>query len=137
MSKALVLVSDDDASIIDVCRNALEQAGYEVDIAYDGVEALERIGISDLDAILADVQMPRIDGLTVCRIVKSRPEAQHLPVITMTGSPKLLAEAQSIADAVVLKPFDLDVLLDAFEKVLPGGQVLKKVELLWDRPPDE
>jgi CheY-like chemotaxis protein len=137
MTKALVLVADDDANVLALCRNALEEAGYEVDVAYDGVEALERIGIGDLDALLTDVQMPRIDGLTVCRIVKSRPEAQHLPIIVMTGSPKLLAEARGIADEVVLKPFDLGVLLDMFEKILPGAQTPNKVQLLWDVPTDE
>src|SRR5690349_20259803 len=113
MNLPKVLVVDDDADMAAICSLVLESEGYKTELARNGVEACDILATDDVDLVLLDVMMPVLDGITVCNMVKQDPKLHDLPVIMMSASEMLRDEAKkSRADAVLEKPFDIDLLLD-------------------------
>ena len=107
-----VLVIDDSAAIRMAIRRILERIGYTVDEAADGVEALERVSASP-SAVLCDIDMPQMDGLTFLRELRSRPAHTTVPVIMCTthSSFDKIREALALgANEYIMKPFDADII---------------------------
>jgi DNA-binding response OmpR family regulator len=100
-----LLVVEDDAHLSRALKRGLELEGYAVDVADTGTDGLAAAGATDYDAVILDVMLPGIDGLTLCRWIRSRGE---LPVIMLTARGE---EADRIvglelgADDYVTKPF--------------------------------
>jgi CheY-like chemotaxis protein len=106
-----VLVVEDDASILDVVRSALEAEGYDVRTATNGKEGLERLADERVSLVLLDMRMPVLDGWQFARELKRR--SIEVPVVVMTAAQNARRWAEEIdADAYLAKPFDLDDLLD-------------------------
>jgi len=103
-----VLVVDDDADNRALCRKFLQQAGYEVSEAADGVDALARITDGMLpDVIVMDVMMPNMDGLECTRRLKADPATRDIPVIiasVLTQEDDIIAGLEAGADEYVTKP---------------------------------
>jgi two-component system, chemotaxis family, sensor kinase CheA len=117
-----VLVVDDQFSARELQRSILEVAGYEVEIAHDGREALRRIAeLPDLDLVLTDVQMPEMDGFELLEAIRADEQHASLPVVIVTtlgdeASRKRGAAAG--ADAYVVKDeFDQEALLETIERL--------------------
>jgi two-component system chemotaxis sensor kinase CheA len=118
-----VLVVDDQFSARELQRSILEVAGYRVEVARDGREALRRIGeLPDLDLVLTDVQMPEMDGFELLEAIRADAQRPSLPVVIVTSlgdasSRKRGAEAG--ADAYVVKDeFDQEALLETIERLV-------------------
>jgi CheY-like chemotaxis protein len=106
-----VLVVDDDADLRMMVEFVLEDAGYVVQLAADGLEALERLKMKLPDAILLDMRMPRMDGWEFGRHFRTQ-YGHSIPLIVMTASEHAEKQAKEIdADDFVAKPFDVDSLL--------------------------
>jgi CheY-like chemotaxis protein len=119
-----VLVVDDDPDLAAICSLILESEGYETTVANNGVEAYDKLSAVRVDAILLDVMMPAMDGLTVCRMVKSDPRTEQLPVIVMSASQSLREQARvANADAVLPKPFNIDDLVLAVNQAVYNDPV--------------
>lgn len=120
-----ILIIDDDEDHAESIADILGLQGYEVDLAYSGEEGASRFRQSDFDMILLDVKLPGMNGLeTLFEFKKIRPGAR---VIMMTGYSveQLLAQAvENGALGVLRKPFQVEELLDALERVKPRGLVL-------------
>ncbi|MCK5801586.1 MAG: response regulator [Lentisphaeria bacterium] len=84
-STALVLIVEDEESNRIVLRRLLELAGYSVETAEDGLEALALLNTSMPDLILLDVNMPGLDGFETCQRIKLDPRTQDIPVIFLSG----------------------------------------------------
>jgi PAS domain S-box-containing protein len=84
-AKRVVLVADDDATTRALTRAALEPVGFSVVEAADGAAALEAYGRLLPDLVILDVQMPRMDGISVCRALRARGDARHVPIMMATG----------------------------------------------------
>ena len=78
-----ILVVDDDRAVRESLRRSLSFNGYSVDLAQDGVEALDAIANERPDAVVLDVMMPRLDGLEVCRQLRSTGD-EHTDAITVS-----------------------------------------------------
>lgn len=107
-----LLVAEDDAEIRQALDRILTYEGYDVVTAPDGAAALEAIGEHSPDAILLDVMMPFVDGITLCRRVRER--GDRTPVLMLTARHEVsdrVAGLDAGADDYVTKPFDLDELL--------------------------
>jgi two-component system, OmpR family, response regulator MprA len=108
-----IMVVDDERAVRDSLRRALELEGYEVELASDGGEAIERLDTSgEPDAIVLDVLMPGLDGLEVCRHI--RRAGNNLPVLMLTARDAVgdrVAGLDAGADDYVVKPFALEELL--------------------------
>jgi DNA-binding NarL/FixJ family response regulator len=83
--KHVILIVDDVPSNLAVLSDALDEAGYMVLVATDGLGAIERLGYVTPNLILLDAVMPGMDGFETCRRIRSLPGASHIPVIFMTG----------------------------------------------------
>lgn len=118
--KRPVLVVDDDQDIRETVALVLRAKGFGVELAADGVEALEHLergGSPSL--ILLDLRMPRMNGLELLRELRAR--RWQLPVVVLTGDHAAAAEAaRSGAKECLIKPVDLDALLGAVERFGDG-----------------
>jgi two-component system response regulator MprA len=121
-----ILVVDDERAVRDSLRRALELEGYAVELAADGEEALERLGVNgDPDAVILDVLMPGLDGLEVCRRI--RRDGNRVPVLMLTARDEVenrVAGLDAGADDYVTKPFALEELLARMRALMrrtPGG----------------
>jgi two-component system, OmpR family, response regulator MprA len=110
---AVVLVVDDDASVRESLRRALQLEGYAVELAADGAEALDRLrNPPEPDAIVLDMMLPHFDGLEVAR--RLRRTGSRTPVLMLTARAALedrIAGFEAGADDYVVKPFALEELL--------------------------
>jgi DNA-binding response OmpR family regulator len=103
-----VLVADDEADIRDLVALALELAGYDVETAIDGVEALSRIRASPPDAVVLDVMMPALGGYEVARALIAEPRTAALPVVMLSAkcqATDVNAGLASGAQVYLVKPF--------------------------------
>ena len=80
-----VLVVDDEPDFSAIVKGNLEKEGFEVDLAYDGVEGLEKVKKDPPDAIVLDVMMPEKDGYEVCRELKADEKYADIPILLLTA----------------------------------------------------
>ncbi|MDP2315063.1 MAG: response regulator transcription factor [Pseudomonadota bacterium] len=107
---ATILLIDDDAALLDLVALACEEAGHTVILAADGRAGLARVG--DADVVVSDVNLPGLDGFTLCRRV--RETHPDLPLVLLTARDSEIDEALGLelgADDYVTKPFSTRVLL--------------------------
>jgi two-component system, OmpR family, response regulator MprA len=108
-----ILVVDDERAVRESLRRALELEGYEIELAEDGGQALERLAREDQpDAVILDVLMPGVDGLEVCRTLRS--QGSRLPVLMLTARTQVEDRVEGLdagADDYLTKPFALEELL--------------------------
>jgi CheY-like chemotaxis protein len=113
-----VLVVEDDPAVQLLLRELLSEAGYQVDSAGDGVEALEVVVQRLPDIVLSDVLMPRMTGLELCALLKENPRTQQLPVIFLTCVDDPVGAFDVGADDFVPKPFRAQELLARMRALL-------------------
>ncbi|GAB1812525.1 two-component system response regulator MprA [Mycobacterium sp. MUNTM1] len=114
-----ILVVDDDRAVRESLRRSLSFNGYSVELAHDGVEALELIANERPDALVLDVMMPRLDGLEVCRQLRST--GDDLPILVLTARDSVserVAGLDAGADDYLPKPFALEELLARMRALL-------------------
>lgn len=102
-----ILVVDDDPIFTAAAASCLGRAGFDVVVARDGVEALDKLEHTRFALMLVDLAMPRIDGFRLIGLVRSLAEHRHLPIMVMTGRADIAAveEAYALgADAFQMKP---------------------------------
>jgi DNA-binding response OmpR family regulator len=106
-----ILLIEDDAALADVLALGLEDAGYRVVKARDGVDGLERIARERPALVVSDVNMPRLDGFSLCR--RLREQANMVPLVLLTSRDSEIDQALGLelgADDYVVKPVSLRVL---------------------------
>ena len=114
--KKKILIADDDPGIRDIFKMIFEKAGYSVDMKDNGRDLLED-NYERPDIFLIDKQLSGVDGLNICRHLKSRKSTKNIPVIMISASPDLGPMAQKAgADDYIEKPFDLKCLLALVDK---------------------
>lgn len=104
-----ILLADDEKGIVTIMRNYFEASGYQVYTAYNGAEAIQKISLSP-DIILLDINMPEMNGLTVCEHIR-----EHItcPILFLTACIETSDKIKGFsagADDYIVKPFDLDEL---------------------------
>lgn len=115
------LVVDDSAAIRQMVEVTLTSAGYEVVTAADGVEALEYASENSARAVITDVNMPNMDGLTLTRELRALEPYKFLPILvltTETDASKKQMGREAGATGWIEKPFDPDKLLALINRVL-------------------
>jgi DNA-binding response OmpR family regulator len=116
-----VLVIEDDRDLRHLYAQALEESGFTVVQAHNGLQAMEKAREVAPDAIVTDLGLPGIDGFEVCRRLQ-KDGLSHVPVVAITG--RYLAEADILralkegCRAVLIKPFDLDRLSEELYRVI-------------------
>ena len=128
---ARLLLVDDDAGLLAVLTLAFGDAGHEVVCAADGREALDRLEVGDIDVLVTDVNMPKLDGLALVRTLRGR--GNPLPILVLTARDDEIDEALGLelgADDYVTKPFSNRVLITRVAALLRrqairGGAVIE------------
>lgn len=121
---ARVLVVEDEPDLSTLLDRHLTRAGYQVLLAQDGLEALERAWTEPLDLILLDLMLPNVDGLEVCKRLKRDRRTARLPVIMLTAKQEPVDRIVGLelgADDYITKPFNLR------ELILRVGMVLRRI----------
>ncbi len=117
--KVKVLVVDDDPTIRQLCADVLTDEGYIVVTASSGQDALIHLERNGIKVALIDMMMPVMDGMQLCRILRSSEKTHHLPIIVMSAATNLTSKATEVlANRVLVKPFDIDKLLSCVEQLV-------------------
>jgi two-component system response regulator MprA len=115
-----ILVVDDDTNIQATLRALLEDEGYDVVAACDGIDALDRLERERPSLILLDLMMPRMDGYTFAAELERRGLHPGIPIILLTaGGVARQAAARVHAEAYAEKPFSVAGLLDTVDRLAP------------------
>lgn len=124
-----VLLIDDDPTLLDALTLAFEDAGYRVELAHDGREGLQRVVDRMPDAVVSDVNMPGLDGFSLCR--KLREAGNAVPVLLLTARNHEIDEALGLelgADDYLSKPFSTRLLLARVAALLRRDQMRRRQE---------
>ena len=133
-----ILVVDDEPALRSSLERALGLDAYDVELAQDGNEALDRLALAPVDAVVLDVAMPRLDGLEVCR--RLRAAGDRTPVLMLTARDAIDDRVDGLdagADDYLVKPFALRELRARLRALLrrmeePGGPELRFADLVLD-----
>jgi len=118
ISKRKILIVDDDPVVRDVFKIIFEKEGYEVDMKEDGRELLKN-NFRKPDLFLIDKLLSGVNGLDICRHLKSQKSTQHIPVVMISASPGIANQSeQAGADDYIEKPFEREHLLHVVRKNL-------------------
>jgi len=132
-----VLVVDDDVDIARFIEVNLRLEGFDVFVAHDGIEALEVIANELPDLALLDVMMPRLDGVELCRRLRSDPLTASLPVIMLTAKSLSVDKVVGLtagADDYIIKPFDTLELIARVRSTLRRNAEMRAVSPLTGLP---
>ena len=116
-----ILAVDDSPSMRDMVRIALSGAGFQVTQAADGAEALEIARKDSFDLVLSDVNMPRMDGISLIRALRAETAYKHTPILMLTteSSAERKREGKDAgATGWIVKPFDPEQLVATMQRVL-------------------
>ncbi|MBP1697306.1 MAG: two component transcriptional regulator, winged helix family [Deltaproteobacteria bacterium] len=115
-----ILIVDDDETILYILRRFFIGEGFEVLVAKDGLEAMERLKAENLSLVLTDIKMPSFSGIDLIRFI--RQNMKGIPIVAMTAYPYLYPEKRNgnEVDAYFRKPFDINEMLSSIEKILGG-----------------
>ena len=105
-----ILVIDDEKMILDLVQLALTRAGFEVEIAQDGQEGIQKFGDGHFDLVITDILMPEINGRDVVKHIRNS-DRPNTPIIGFSGTPWLFGS--NGFDAVFTKPFPLKDLVNS------------------------
>lgn len=135
--RGLVLVVDDDADITRFIEINLRLEGLDVVVSNDGLEALAQIERTRPDLVLLDVNMPRLDGITLCRQIRADPSSAATPVIMLTAkgfSADKVVGLSAGADDYIVKPFDTLELVARVRSTLRRNKEIRGVSPLTGLP---
>lgn len=126
MKKKIVLVEDDKV-LSDALFDGLKEAGFEVLRAFDGEEGLKLVEKEKPALVLLDILMPKMDGLTVAKQLKSNPETKDIPIIILTvlekGEPVAESLASGVCDYLVKSNFKIEEIVAKVKEKLKNKRV--------------
>jgi CheY-like chemotaxis protein len=125
--KARILLVEDNLDEAKLLKMDLEGEGYEVVCAFNGKEALEKLGPEKPDLIVLDVMMPEMDGFTFCSRLKASPENKDIPVVLLTGVAEHIHETKYPLDGVLRAEAE-----EYLEKPVKPEELLKTIATLLE-----
>ncbi len=143
-----ILVVDDEEDIVELMSFQLENDGFDVISANDGMEAIVKINKENPSLVILDIMMPRMSGLDVIKLIRAKEEDSHLPIIIVSAKSSeddVVMGLDLGADDYLTKPFSLKVLSakvkaikrrfesKTVEKVIEDTQIIKFSSLVLDR----
>lgn len=127
MSTKRILVVDDEPDFVAVVKENLRQEGYDVEVAYNGIEALEKVKANPPDAIVLDVMMPEKNGYEVCTELKHDDRYCDIPIVLLT------AVAENVTSSRYSHSSGIDMDADDFlSKPASPEEILKSLKALMD-----
>lgn len=126
MGKQTVLIVDDEPDFVTMLKQDLQSEGYAVEVAYNGVEAIQKVKQSPPDIIVLDIMMPEKDGFAVCSELKNDDRYADIPIILLTAvsdhvSSSQYSHSQALdveADDFLSKPASFEEILESIRSLL-------------------
>ena len=110
---------DDERTIVMLVKNRLKVNGYDVITANDGEEALEKCQSSKPDLAIIDINMPKMNGFQLCRLMRADGKLKAIPIIVLSAYVRdKVGEHTALADVYLHKPFEPEELLEAVKRLL-------------------
>ena len=135
-----ILIVEDDLDIQDLLRNFLQEVGYEITIASDGMEAIALFSSAHFDLILLDIMLPKIDGFTVCELIRKQSQVPIIMLTALNGEEEQIRGLDLQVDDYITKPFGVMELISRVKAMLRRSQksqekdkVLKLGNIVLDR----
>ncbi|WP_293086290.1 response regulator [Okeania sp. SIO3B5] len=131
--KGNILLVDDQPQNLKLLSDLLEEQGYEVQQAINGVIALQAVAVGSPDVILLDIYMPELDGYTVCQKLKANPKTQDIPVIFVSALDEAWDKVKAFSvggSDYITKPFKTVEVLARVENQLKVRQLQLRIKYL-------
>ncbi|WP_428773772.1 response regulator [Vibrio sp.] len=116
-----ILAVDDSISIRQMVAHTLKDAGYEVETANDGKDALSKIASCKFDVVISDVNMPNMGGFELVKAIRGKPQYKFVPILMLTTETSIekKQEGKSVgATGWLVKPFNPETLLKTLKRVI-------------------
>lgn len=113
-----ILVVEDDLDIQELLKNFLQEVGYEIILASDGVEALSVFSTAQFDLVLLDVMLPKIDGFAVCEFIRKQSQVPIIMLTALSGEEEQIRGLDLQVDDYITKPFSMPILIRKIAAVL-------------------
>jgi DNA-binding response OmpR family regulator len=124
MSKTILIV-DDEAYIVTSLEYVMQSAGFEVAVAYDGEEALQKVAEKVPDLMILDLMMPKLDGFEVCEKIRQNPLWKDIRIVILTAKGRDIERKKGMslgADDYMTKPFSTRDILDRVRELLAENE---------------
>lgn len=121
MAGKKILIVEDEEDVMELIRYNLAKEGFDCDAVYNGQEAIEKAQATLPDLVLLDLMLPEVDGLEVCKRLKSSPQTEHIPIVMATArsdEADIVTGLELGADDYITKPFSPKVLVARVRAVL-------------------
>ena len=113
-----ILIVEDDFDIQELLQNFLQEAGYEIAAANDGVEALSLFAREQYDLIVLDIMLPKIDGYGVCELIRRQSQVPIIMLTALSGEEEQIRGLDLQVDDYITKPFSMPILIRKIAAVL-------------------
>lgn len=125
-----ILIIEDEASIQNILRIFLEDAGYQVTLADDGMDGIAAFHKNTFDLVLLDIMMPRLDGYSVCEMIRNESSTPIILLTALDDEDSQMKGFDLLADDYITKPFSMPLVLKRIEAVLRRAQAGEKGSVL-------
>ena len=123
-----ILVVEDDLDIQELLKNFLQEAGYSIVLANDGVEALSIFSDVQFDLILLDIMLPKIDGFAVCELIRKQSQVPIIMLTALNGEEEQIRGLDMQVDDYITKPVSMPVLIRKIAAVLRRSTISQNQE---------
>lgn len=123
-----ILVAEDDLDIQELLKNFLQEAGYSIVLANDGVETLSIFSDVQFDLILLDIMLPKIDGFAVCELIRKQSQVPIIMLTALNGEEEQIRGLDMQVDDYITKPFSMPVLIRKIAAVLRRSTISQNQE---------
>lgn len=113
-----ILIVEDDLDIQELLQNFLQESGYDITVANDGLEAINLFSDDDFDLILLDILLPKIDGFSVCEFIRKKSQIPIIILTALNGEKEQIKGLDLQVDDYITKPFSMPVLVRKIAAVL-------------------
>lgn len=125
-----ILVIEDEASLQNILRIFLEDAGYQVTLADDGMDGIAAFHKDSFDLVLLDIMMPRLDGYSVCEMIRNESSTPVILLTALDDEDNQMKGFNLLADDYITKPFSMPLVLKRMEAVLRRARSGEKSSVL-------
>ena len=116
-----ILIVDDDKTTRKLLSLYLKGKGYEIVTAENGLDAMEKLGMDNINLIVSDMNMPYMDGIELTKTLKTDPAWKHIPIIMVTteaDEDEKVKDLEAGVDDYLVKPTDADQITDSIKKII-------------------
>lgn len=115
-----ILIVDDEQEVLHSLKEILEHEGFYIEVATNGIDALDLLSRKSFSIVLSDIRMPAMDGIELCEICKNHPQLSRIPIILFSG---YYDTFESAADFFLEKPIDSESLLRVIQKIFDKYEI--------------